>query len=75
MRRDEYVKDCQRAVDRWNNTLEKAGVQGLRLRLPHRRFHRAVGPCAGYFFDPDGRLITEEELSKGACRRRKSARS
>ena len=63
--RDEYVKDCQRAVDRWNKTLEKAGVS-LRLRLPHRRFHRAVGPCAGAFFDPDGRMVTEEEFRRGA---------
>src|SRR5207248_4313933 len=32
--RDEYVKDCQRAVDRWNKSLEKAGVSGMKLRLP-----------------------------------------
>ncbi|MGZ6142631.1 MAG: benzoyl-CoA 2,3-epoxidase subunit BoxB, partial [Myxococcales bacterium] len=60
--RDEYVKDCQRAVDRWNKTLQKAGVSGMTLRLPHRRFHRAVGPCAGLSFDPEGRLISEAEL-------------
>src|SRR5436190_3990258 len=24
--RDEYVKDCQRAVDRWNKTLQRSGV-------------------------------------------------
>jgi benzoyl-CoA 2,3-dioxygenase component B len=59
--RDEYVKDCQRAVDRWNKTLEKAGVAGLKLRLPNRRFHRAVGPCAGIKFDPEGRIISEAE--------------
>src|SRR5947199_4853973 len=61
--RDEYVKDCQRAVDRWNKTLAKAGVTGMALRLPHRRFHRAVGPCAGFFFDPDGRMISEVEFT------------
>jgi len=60
--RDEYVKDCQRAVDRWNKTLERAGVTGMKLRLPHRRFHRAVGPCAGLHFDPEGRLISEAEF-------------
>ncbi len=60
--RDEYVKDCQRAVDRWNKTLRKAGGSGMSLRLPHRRFHRAVGPCAGLSFDPEGRLISEAEL-------------
>jgi benzoyl-CoA 2,3-dioxygenase component B len=60
--RDEYVKDCQRAVDRWNKTLARAGNKGLALSLPHRRFHRAVGPCAGYFFDLEGRLISEAEF-------------
>ncbi|HEY4770906.1 MAG TPA: benzoyl-CoA 2,3-epoxidase subunit BoxB [Myxococcales bacterium] len=60
--RDEYVKDCQRAVDRWNKTLVRAGNTGLTLSLPHRRFHRAVGPCAGYFFDLQGRLISEAEF-------------
>jgi benzoyl-CoA 2,3-dioxygenase component B len=60
--RDEYVKDCQRGVDRWNKTIAKAGVSGLTLRLPHRRFHRAVGPCAGLSFDPEGRLIPEAEF-------------
>jgi len=45
--RDEYVKDCQRGVDRWNKTLQKAGVSGMALRLPHRRFHRSVVPARG----------------------------
>jgi benzoyl-CoA 2,3-dioxygenase component B len=60
--RDEYIKDCQRAVDRWNKTLQKAGVTGMMLRLSHRRFHRGVGPCAGFSFDPDGRMISETEF-------------
>ncbi len=60
--RDEYVKDCQRAVDRWNKTLVRAGNRGLSLFLPHRRFHRAVGSCAGNFFDLQGRLISEAEF-------------
>src|SRR5207244_5638351 len=59
--RDEYVKDCQRALDRWNKTLEKNGATGMKLRLPHRRFHRGVGPCAGLYFDLDGRAISEEQ--------------
>ena len=61
--RDEYVKDCQRAVDRWNKTLEKAGARGLKLGLPHRRFHRAVGPCAGACFDPEGKQISEAQFA------------
>ena len=59
--RDEYVKDCQRAVDRWNKTLVKAGVPGKALRLPHRRFHRGVGAGAGLFFDPAGQMIGEAD--------------
>ncbi len=66
--RDEYVKDCQRAVDRWNKTLEKAGVTGMKLRLPNRRFHRAVGPCAGFKFNPDGQLISEQEWAANESR-------
>jgi benzoyl-CoA 2,3-dioxygenase component B len=60
--RDEYVKDCQRAVDRWNKTLARVGASGMTLRLPHRRFHRGVGPSAGLSFDPAGRMIPEAEL-------------
>jgi benzoyl-CoA 2,3-epoxidase subunit B len=60
--RDEYVKDCQRAVDRWNKTLAKNRVQGFSLTLPDRRFHRGVGPYATATFDPRGRLIDDAEL-------------
>jgi benzoyl-CoA 2,3-dioxygenase component B len=60
--RDEYVKDCRRALDRWNKTLAKNGVQGLSLALPHRRFHRSVGPHATAKFDPDGRMISAAEF-------------
>jgi benzoyl-CoA 2,3-epoxidase subunit B len=59
--RDEYVKDCQRAVDRWNKTLAKNGVSGATLSLPNRRFHRGVGPFAGVRADPAGRLIDQAE--------------
>jgi benzoyl-CoA 2,3-dioxygenase component B len=54
--RDGYVEDCQRAVDKWNRTLEKAGAD-FRLALPNRRFHRQQGIYAGLHFDPAGRPI------------------
>jgi benzoyl-CoA 2,3-dioxygenase component B len=54
--RDNYVEDCQRAVDKWNRTLERAGL-GERLRLPHRRFYRHIGIYADMPFDPDGNLL------------------
>lgn len=58
--RDEYVKDCERALRQWNRTLEKAGSE-TRLTLPSRRFHRHQGIYAGTFFNPDGEVITEDE--------------
>ncbi len=57
--RDGYVEDCQRGVDRWNKTLEAAGLSE-RLTLPSRRFHRAQGVFAGMTFDPSGQPISQE---------------
>src|SRR3954465_4088330 len=61
--RDNYVEDCQRAVDKWNRTLEKAGVSE-RLRLPNRRFYRQQGIYSGHSFDIDGNMMTAEEFAK-----------
>jgi benzoyl-CoA 2,3-dioxygenase component B len=58
--RDNYVEDCQRAVNKWNRTIEAAG-HSERLRLPNRRFHRQQGIYAGSWFDPDGRPISQAE--------------
>ena len=55
------MKDCQRAVDRWNKSIVKAGVPGVELRLPHRRFNRAVGPSSGARFDVQGDVLSEAE--------------
>jgi benzoyl-CoA 2,3-dioxygenase component B len=63
--RDNYVDDCQRAVDKWNRTLEKNGVTSeLRLQLPHRRFHRHQGIYSGASFDTGGNLISAEEFER-----------
>jgi benzoyl-CoA 2,3-dioxygenase component B len=63
--RDNYVEDCQRAVDKWNRTLERAGVASEhRFRLPNRRFHRHQGIYSSYAFDPDGNMIPAEEFEK-----------
>src|SRR5438105_15264890 len=59
--RDNYVEDCQRAVDKWNRTLAKHGHEPS-LRLPHRRFHRHQGIYAGRWFDPDGNPLGEAEF-------------
>jgi benzoyl-CoA 2,3-dioxygenase component B len=61
--RDNYIEDCQRAVDKWNRTLEKHGLSE-RLALPHRRFHRQQGIYAGTHFAPDGRLLDRAEWER-----------
>jgi benzoyl-CoA 2,3-dioxygenase component B len=61
--RDEYIKDCQRACDRWNKSIAKAGLSGVALKLPHRRFHRGVGPFAAVPCSPDGTLLSPEQYS------------
>jgi benzoyl-CoA 2,3-dioxygenase component B len=58
--RDDYVADCQRGVDRWNETIRKHGLD-LELRLPHRGFHRAIGAFAEARVSPDGRVVSQAE--------------
>jgi hypothetical protein len=62
--RDGYVADCQRAVDKWNRTIERSEATEMRLRLPHRRFHRAIGLYAGQPFDVDGNLLERSEYER-----------
>jgi benzoyl-CoA 2,3-dioxygenase component B len=58
--RDSYAADCERAVERWNKSLEEAGHPD-RLRLPSQRFNRLVGIYANMPFDPSGELQSERD--------------
>ncbi len=58
--RDDYIVDCQRGLDRWNQVIKKHEIDH-ELRLPHRGFHRAIGLCAEVKVSPDGRVISEAE--------------
>ena len=60
-----YMAECQKSVDRWNETLERAGLEE-RLRLPSPRFNRKIGPFAGAAFDPAGRWREDPALATGA---------
>ncbi|HMY57172.1 MAG TPA: benzoyl-CoA 2,3-epoxidase subunit BoxB [Pseudomonadota bacterium] len=66
--RDGYVTDCQRAVDKWNRTIDKQlGERGaqFKLALPSRRFHRHIGIYgmnSGNYFDPTGNPISQGEF-------------
>src|SRR5688500_644686 len=54
--RTEYVKDCQRGVDRWNKTIKDEGIH-FELALPSNKFHRHIGMWAGHHFSPTGELL------------------
>ena len=44
--RDDFSKDSEGGVARWNKVIEKAGI-AFRLKLPHKAFHRQIGTLAG----------------------------
>jgi benzoyl-CoA 2,3-dioxygenase component B len=54
--RTEYIKDCQRGVDRWNKTIKDEGID-FELKLPDHKFHRQIGMWAEHAFTTDGQLI------------------
>ena len=58
--RDDYIKDSQRGLARWNQVLESHGVE-YRFTLPHRFFNRDIGTSAGISVNPQGDVITESE--------------
>ncbi len=62
--RDDYVTDCERACARWNKTIAKAGLTGFELKIPSRRFNRAMGMYADFCFSPEGELISDSEFEK-----------
>ena len=56
--RTEYIKDCQRGVDRWNKTIKEEGLD-FELRLPSNQFHRQIGMWSTLRFTPDGQLLDQ----------------
>jgi benzoyl-CoA 2,3-dioxygenase component B len=58
--RDDYIRDSNAGVDRWNRVIEKAGL-AFRLKTPHKAFNRKIGSFAGVRVSPDGRVISEAE--------------
>jgi benzoyl-CoA 2,3-dioxygenase component B len=57
--RDDYIREVQAGIDRWNRAIAKSGVP-MRLVLPHKGFHRAIGNFAGHHISPDGRILTAD---------------
>lgn len=58
--RDDYIKDSNAGVMRWNKVMEKAGIDFC-LSVPHKAFNRQIGALAGVRISPDGRPVSEQE--------------
>src|SRR5207302_1004026 len=58
--RDDFIQDSIAGVDAWNLALKKRGVD-YRFSVPHKAFHRQIGPLAGLRVSPDGRILSEAE--------------
>ncbi|WP_028311774.1 benzoyl-CoA 2,3-epoxidase subunit BoxB [Derxia gummosa] len=58
--RDDYIKDSESGVGRWNRVIEKAGIP-FRLKTPHKAFNRRIGALSGVRVAPDGRVVSEAE--------------
>jgi benzoyl-CoA 2,3-dioxygenase component B len=58
--RDDYVRDTQGGVNRWNTMIAKTGV-AFELKLPHAGFNRAIGVFAGARVTPDGEIVSDGE--------------
>ena len=58
--RDDYSKDCQGGIGRWNKIIEKAGIK-FELKLPSVAFHRGVGEFAGVETTSDGTILSNNE--------------
>ncbi len=58
--RDDYIKDSEGGIKRWNKVIEKAGID-FRLTVPHKSFHRNIGALVGIKVSPDGQALTEDQ--------------
>ena len=65
--RDDFVRDSAAGVERWNRIITKAGVD-FALKVPHKAFHRQIGPLAATHVDPQGNVISTEEWNANVDR-------
>ena len=56
---DDYIADCQGGIDRWNKTIEKAGID-FRFTQPHKGFNRRIGEFNKSHISPEGELLSAE---------------
>ena len=61
--RDDYIKEIEAGLSRWNRVIENAGLP-MRLKLPHKGFHREIGNFAGLHITTSGEVVTKEVWEK-----------
>jgi len=54
--KDDYIKEVEGGVKRWNKTIAKAGVE-FELEVPHQAFNRRVGEFADVDVTPRGEIL------------------
>jgi benzoyl-CoA 2,3-dioxygenase component B len=65
--RDDYIRDAAAGVERWNRVIEKTGIP-FRFKVPHKAFHRRIGPLAAAHVDPDGKVVSPAEWTASVDR-------
>jgi benzoyl-CoA 2,3-dioxygenase component B len=65
--RDDYIKDAAAGIARWNKGIAKQGVPH-RLEVPHKAFHRQIGPLAAANIDPAGNVVSAAEWTANVDR-------
>jgi benzoyl-CoA 2,3-epoxidase subunit B len=58
--RDDYIREVQAGLDRWNKIPERFGIR-FRLTIPHIGFHRKIGNFAGKHVDPGGQVLSASQ--------------
>lgn len=61
--RDDYVREIQAGVDRWNKIPERFGMP-FRITLPHLGFHRKIGSFADQYVTPQGQVLSREDWER-----------
>ena len=58
--RDDFIRDSEAGVARWNKVIEKAGLP-FRLSVPHKAFNRQIGTLSGARVSPEGQPVGATE--------------
>jgi benzoyl-CoA 2,3-dioxygenase component B len=61
--RDDYVRDCQKGIDRWNRVMTLNDID-FQITLPHVGFHRKIGEFKNATFDIAGNLLSADDWTR-----------